>query len=386
MANNQKKKKSQKLKPGVALALKIALIVFIAITLIFFAARMLGGITLTSVVENIKISISNLGAGDGYPYSVEGTGIKKAFVYSDKLFTFADDRTLLLSSSAKELSTETIEYGSPVIDFKDGKAVVYDTDSGKLRIQNTSKVVSTSELKNKITCAAIGEKGNFAVSCITGNNQTVFTAFNKSQEEIFTWNFASELVTCIDLSSDGKYAVVGTVKSENAETDSKVYVFKFDSEEYVSCFDFNQNVVISVRYVKSHDIEVITDKQRAYITDNSTKATEHSFESNTLHDISHIDSRYTAISMLKYGSDSNVVVDVYDRDEKIYSVDLGSSAKAVSVNERYMAVLTDSKITIYNKKGEIKAEMSADVSANDIVVSNKKVYMITPVEIICMPF
>ena len=100
-----KKKKSTKLKPGVSMALKIALIVFIAITLIFFAARMLGGITLTSVVENIKISISNLGAGDGFPYSVEGTGVKKAYIHSDKLFTFADDRTLLLSSSAKELST-----------------------------------------------------------------------------------------------------------------------------------------------------------------------------------------------------------------------------------------------------------------------------------------
>ncbi len=381
-----KKKNATKLKPGVSMALKIALIVFIAITLIFFAARMLGGITLTSVVENIKISISNLGAGDGYPYSVEGTGVKKAYIHSDKLFTFADDRTLLLSSSAKELSTESIDYGAPVIDFKDGKAIVYDTDSGKLRIQNTSKVVSEMKLDNKITCGAMGEKGNFAVSSITANNQTFFTAYDKSGEEIFKWKFADELVTCIDLSSDGKYAVVGAIKSADAETDSKVYVFRFDSKEYVSCFDFNRSVVVSVRYVKSHDIEVITEKGRTYIADNTTKASEADFGSNTLHDISHIDERYTAISTLKYGSDSSVMVDVFDGDKKIYTVDVGSSAKAVSVNERYMAVLTDSKVTIYNKKGEVKAEMSADVSASDVIVSNKKVYIITPVEIICMKF
>lgn len=381
-----KKKKASKLKPGVSLMLKIALVVFIAITLVFFAARMLGGITLTSVVENIKISISNLGAGDGYPYSVEGTGVKKAFVSSDKLFTFADDRTLLLSSSAKELSTEAVDYGAPMIDYKNGKAIVYDTDSGKLRIQNTSKVVSEMKLNNKITCGAIGDKGNFAVSSITSNNQTVFTAFNKSGEEIFKQNLGDELVTCIDLSDDGKYAVVGAIKSTNAETDSKVYVFRFDSEEYVFCFDFNRSVVMSVRYVKSHNIEVITDKSRVYITDNTTKEAEASFESNTLHDISHIDDRYTAISTLKYGSDSSVVVDVFDGDKKAYTIDVGSSAKAVSVNERYLAVLTDSKVTIYNKKGEVKAEMSADVSANDVIVSNKKVYIITPVEIICMKF
>ena len=381
-----KKKKFPRLKPGVYLALKIALVVFIAITLIFFAARMLGGITLTGVVENIRISISNLGAGDGYPYAVEGSGVKKAFVHSDKLFTFADDRTLLLSSSAKELSTVSVDYGAPVIDFKDGKAIVYDTDSGKLRIQTTSKVVSEMKLNNKITCGAIGAKGNFAVSSITSNNQTLFTAYSKSGEEIFKWNFAGELVTCIDLSSDGKYAVVGAIKSTDAETHSKVYVFKFDSKEYVSCFDFNQSLVVSVRYVKSHDVEVITDKGRAYIADNTTKESETDFGSNTLHDISHIDDRYTAISTLKYGSDSSVVVDVFDCDEKLYTVDVGSSAKAVSVNERYMAVLTDSKVTVYNKKGEVKAEMSADVSASDVIVSNKKVYVVTPVEIICMKF
>ena len=143
---------------------------------------------------------------------------------------------------------------------------------------------------------------------------------------------------------------------------------------------------MSVRYVKSHDIEVITDKSRAYITDNNTKESETDFGSDTLHDISHIDERYTAVSFLKYGSDSSVAVVVFDGNEKAYEVNVGSSAKAVSVNERYMAVLTDSKVTIYDKKGKVKAEMSADVSASDVIVSNKKVYIINPVEIICMKF
>lgn len=381
-----KAKKRNKLKPGVEMTLKIILILFIATVLIFFSARMLGGVTLTGVVENIKIAVSNMGSGDGYPYSMTGSGVEKAYACGSKLFTFADDRTLLLSSSAKELSTEIIEYGSPVIDYKDEKAIIYDTDSGKMRIQNTSHVVSSVEIDNKITCAAIGKKGNFAVSSITSNNQTVFTAYDKSGEEIFTWNFADELVTCTDLSSDGKYAVVGTIKSHNARTDSKVYVFKFDSKDYVSCFDFVQSIVLSVRYVKSHDIEVITDNQRTYIEDNSTKTADFSFESDTVHDISHIDSRLTAVSRLKYGSDSNVVVDVFDCDEKLYSVNIGSSAKSVSVNERYLAVLTDNKVIVYNKKGDKKSEMSTDVSSKDIVVTNKFVYIITPIEVICKDF
>lgn len=379
-------KKKSKLKPGVSVALKIILIVFIAVTLIFFSARMLGGITLTSVVENIKISISNLGSGDGFPYRIEGSGIIKAFVDDSKLFTFADDRTMLLSSSAKELSTETIEYGSPAIDYKDGKAIVYDRDSGKYRIQNTSQIVEKAELDNTITCAAIGKKGNFAVSTVSSNNQTVFTAFDKSHEEVFTWNLSSEKVTSIDLSDDGKYAVVGTIYAENAQTNSKVYVFRFDSEEYVSCFEYPENVVVSVRYVKSHDIEIITDKQRSFVEDNTTKTADYKFDSNTLHDISSVDERYSAVSYLKYGSDSNVVIDVFDKDEKLYSVDLNKAAKSISCLGRYTGVLTDNEVIIYNKKGEVEKEITVDVSSVDIVVSNKKVFIITPIEIICETF
>ncbi len=380
------KKKNFRLTPGAMMGFKIIVIVFLAIVLIFFSARMLGGITLTGVVEDIRIAVSNLGAGDGYPYSIEGEVIIKAYTDGSKLFTFADDRTLLLSSSAKELSVEMIDYGDPKIDYKNGKAIVYDTDSGKLRIQNTSKTVSVLETENSITCAAIGKKGNFAFSAITSNNQTVFSAYNKSQEEVFTWNFANELVTCIDLSDDGKYAVVGTVISRNAKTDSKVYVFKFDSKEYVSCFDFTGNVVLNVRYVKSHDIEIITDKQRVYVDDNTTKSNEFSFESDKIHDISHIDSTYTAVSVLKYGSDSSVEVEVFKGNDLAYSVNVGSSAKAVCVNDRYLAVLTDSKVIVYNKKGNIKAEIPVDVSSKDIVVTKKSVYIITPIEVICKDF
>ncbi len=386
MAQQKKRKKQKGLKPGVSLALKIALVVFIAITLIFFAARMLGGLTLTSVVEDIKIAVSNLGAGDGYPYSVPGSGIKKAFVDGNKLFAFSDDRTVLLSSSAKELSTETVEYGAPRIDYKEGKAIVYDTDSGKMRIQNTSHIVSELEVDNFVTCAAIGAKGNFAFCEMNSNNQTVLAVCNKSSEEIFTWNFGSAFVTDIDLSDDGKYAVVGTITSVNAETNSNVYVFRFDSEDYVMCIDYPLQTVVNVRYVKNHDFEVITDKKRAYVQDNSEADSEIPFEADMLNDISDSGSDYTSIALLKFGSDSKSVLRSFDEGKLLYSVDVDSEIKDISVDGKNTAVLTDDKIVLFNKKGEIKGDIPVDASSYQIVLSGKKVYIFTPTEILCESF
>ncbi len=381
------KKGKSKLKPGVLVALKILLIAFIAIMLVFFAARMLGGITLTGVVENIKISLANLGSGDGYPYVTDGSSIKEAYARNSKLFVFSQDKTLLLSSSAKELSFEEIEYGKPSMDIKGDKVLVYDRDSGQYKIQNLSKTVIKSELDKNITCGAIGNRGNFALSCVNSNNQTVFVAFNKSNEQIFSWNLSGEFVTDIDLSNDGKYAVVATIKAVNAQTDSKVYVFRFDnSEEYVSCFDFPETVVVSVRYLTSHNIEVITESQRSYIQDNIKKLDDFKFNSDTLHDISCNDERYTAVSLLKYGSESNVLLQVFEKDKKLYSIDLSCAVKAISNFGRYTAVLTDNKAFVYNKKGELIKEIAVDASCSDIIAANKRVYIVTPVEIICESF
>ena len=385
MSGTGKANKKRKIKPGFSVAFKIILVVFFAVTLIFFSARMLGGITLTSVVENIRIGISGLGAGDGYPFEISGSAVKKAYADGSKLFVFSDDKTLYLSSSAKELSKEPVEYGLPAIDYNNGKAIVYDRDSGKYRIQNTSQIVEKYELKNTVSCAAIGKKGNFAVSTVNSNNQTVLNVFSKSNKTEFTWNFAGQLVTSISLSDDGKFACVGIIEANNAQSNSKVYVFKFDSEDYISCFDYPGNVVVDVNYVKGHDIEVITDKKRFYIEDNSTQSSEFSFDSNILHDICQ-DDKYTAISYLKYGSDSNVVLNMFKGDKLLYNFDLNSSAKSISCQGRYLGVLTDSSVIVYNQKGEKIKEISVDVSATDIVITNKKVYIITPIEIICESF
>ena len=378
--------KKSRLKPGAAAVLKVLLIIFLAVTLIFIAARAIGGVTLTSVVSDIKTSVSSLGSGDGYPYKTDGAEVVKAYNDSSKLFLFSNDKTVLLSSSAKVLSEIPVEYGAPAVKYNSGKALVYDRDSGKYRLQNTSEIITQKEAENTITAGTVGKKGNYALATYGSGIQSVFSVFDKSDEQVFTWNFAAERVTDISLSDDGKYAAVGTILSSNAQTDSKVYVFRFDSKDYVSCIDYPDSIVVSVSYVSGNDIEVVTNKQRSFIADNTAKEQDDVFGSDVLHRKSEPGSKISAVALKKYGSDSKSVVKAYKGSKLLFSADIDNEIRSVSCSDKYVAVLSDKKVLIYNKKGDVKAEIPADISVNSIVINGKKVYLISSAEITCEKF
>lgn len=388
MANKKSKKGTafNRLKPGAKALLKVLFVLLITVSLVFIAARSIGGVTLNSITGNIKTALSNLGSGGGYPYDTSGAQVTSLYADGGRVFAFSKGKTFLLSASAKELNETDTEYGKPAIKYKNGKAIVYDRDSGKFRAQNASEIIAEKEMKKTVTAAGIGKKGNCAVATGASGAQNRLTVFDKNQKEIFTWDFKNERVSDIDLSDDGKFAAVSTIEAKNAQINSKVYVFRFDSKDYVACFDYADAAVVSVSYVKSHDICVISDKMRSFITDNTTKLSDDAFGSDVLHRKSDDDAALNAVALLKYGSDSNSILKVYNGGELLFTQDVGSEIKDVSCSDRYTAVLTDSKVIVYNKKGEIKAEFSADVSANYVLVGRKRVYTVSPSAITCNKF
>ena len=373
MANKKSEKGTafNRLKPGAKAVLKVLFVLLITVSLVFIAARSIGGVTLNSITGNIKTALSNLGSGGGYPYDTSGAQVTSLYADGGRVFAFSKGKTFLLSASAKELNETDTEYGKPAIKYKNGKAIVYDRDSGKFRVQNASEIIAEKEMKKTVTAAGIGKKGNCAVATGASGAQSELTVFDKNQKQVFTRSFKNERVSDIDLSDDGKFAAVSTIEAKNAQINSKVYVFRFDSKDYVACFDYADTAVVSVSYVKSHDICVISDN---------------AFGSDVLHRKSDDDAALNAVALLKYGSDSNSILKVYNGGELLFTQDVGSEIKDVSCSDRYTAVLTDSKVIVYNKKGEIKAEFSADVSANYALVGRKRVYTVSPSAITCNKF
>lgn len=384
---SNKAKQKNKLTPGALAALKIALIFFVAISIIFIGARTIGGVTLTSLAGDIKVFFQSLGWGDGYPYKTTGESALQIYSENGKAFVFSKDKTVLLSSSAKKIAELPIEYGNPAIKYKNGKAIIYDRDSSKLKIQSTSEIVAEKECDGTICAASIGKNGNFAVATQGKNSVTDFKIYNKKQKENFSWQFTGEKVTDIDLSNDGKYAVVSTITSENAQINSKVYVFKSDSEKYISCFDIENSAVVGVKYDNAHNIEIISNTGRGYIKDNSTLGETEKFGSDILFKFSTSENKYSAVALKKYGGDNFGKVKIFKGGKLKCSVDVNKEIKDVFCNDSYTVVLTTNSVMVFrNSSGSLKKEIKSDLSVSEITVTGRKIYMMSPSEILCERF
>lgn len=385
--NAKSKKTPQKKKPVNSAVLKILLIFFVAIALIFIAARTIGGITLTTITSDIKVFFQSLGSGDGFPYKTTGEPSEMFLCDGKNIFTASEDKTLLLSPSAKVISELPVEYGKPVFEYNNGRVLIYDRDSAKIRIQNKSETVFETEFENPVSAAAIGRKGNYAVALQPSGSETVLTVFKKNNKEQFKHSFKGERITDIDLSDDGKYAVVSTISSKDAQVNSKVCVFKFDSKKEVVSFDFAKSAVVSVKYDKSHNITVISNTGRAYIKDNSTLGSIDEFSPDILFKFSNTSGKYSAVALKKYGSDNIGSVRIYKDDKISETIEINKEVKDVFCTDDYTAVLTFDSVMIYkNTNGKLKKEVTAASSINEISVRNKKIYMLSPSEITCEKF
>lgn len=381
-SGNARKKKftvNARLKKILTAILAVAVVILI----VMVAAQKLGNMTVATFTADVKAYFMSLGSGDGYPYSVSADSVKNIAVNKSNLTLLLDDKTTVLTSSAKEIMPKSHTYSNPIMKIKGSKMIVCDLDSGKFRVQSGAEIQREENHDNNIMAAAIGSKGNYAIAEYGENSQSVLRAYSKGGKEKFTWEFSNERVVDIDLSPNGKYAAVATVKAENGEMSSKLYVFNLNkADEYSACFDYPGTTLLRVNYVKGNNIAVLGDNLRSYIKNNSNRQDDTSFNSDKLSKYCVAQNGSSALILSKYGSTSLSSLTFYNNKNKVrFTVDFDKEAKWVDTDGKYIAVLFDGEVRTYNKKGKQVGTIYFTGEPRRVTVDSGRTYVLTSVNI-----
>lgn len=381
MAKVKSRMKKKSGKKGFTALMIIAAIIIILL-IVFTAAQKLGNVTVVSMVSDVKAYFMSLGAGDGYPYSVDADEVKGMCTNNKNVILLLNDKTTSLTTTAKEIMSNTHTYSNPVMKQKGSKIIVYDLNSGKFRVQSGADITKEYELENKIT-AAVGSDGNYAVASYGDGVQSVLTVYSKRHKQIFIWNFKDERVVDIALSDNGKKAAVAVVAYDNANIYSKLYVFDFDSEEYTACFEYKNSVLVNVDYTSGGRIIAVGNNIRTCI-DSKMQKTDYSFGSDVLHNYSMAENGVSAQVTSKYGSSLLSSLTVYSaKNSKIFEKEYEHEVKWVDTDGKYTAVLFDKEIITYNKKGEQIGDIAFEGEPVRVEIDGSKVYLLTLVGIEC---
>lgn len=372
-------KNNKKLK-----TLAYAVIAIIAVLLLVItAAQKLGNVTVNTMTANVKAYFMSMGSGDGFPYELDAKSVREMKLKDSNFLMLFDDKTMLLTSTAKEIMPKEHKYSNPVMKTNGSHVIVYDLDSGKYRIQNSTEIVREADVENRIMACAIGKNGNYAIGTYGTDAQSEMTVYSSSNKKLFDWKFNAEYISDISLSDNGKYAAVSTAYSKDGKISSKVYIFNLSSDKYDNCFNYDSSVIVNVSYVKGENISVVGDNIRSYIKNGKTKE-DMKFGSDSLHNYAIGGDGRSALVLSRYGSSSLSGLYVYSKSNKEqFSLDLDKEVKWVDCDGKYTAVLLESEVRTYNKNGKQIGNIEFSGEPLRVAVDGKKTYVLTSANLQC---
>ena len=376
------KRKPQKRKPKRKITidikntkkLKLVAIIVVVLLLIMLAAAQFGGVTFSTISDSVRTFFAGLGSGDGYPYQISGMVIGDATVTNSDLVLLYDDSVKVLDTTAKELSSISHKYDHPVMQSNSGRVLLYDEGGNKFKVQSKTRTLYEKETKYMILTGALGKDGSVAIATRAEDAQSMLTVYNSKEKEIFVWKCAKENIISCDVSDNGKLIAISVLGVENGSVYSKVYIFDKRKDTPKASFTYQDSAVSSIRFLSNETLFVLGNNVCSVIK--GEKEEKINVSVNTPYMI-HISDNNTAVLVLsKYSSTTQKLVNVYDKSgRELFSNEIDGLVKSVSTDGKYVGVLTDNNVQIYNMKGERVGLANVNTDAEKVIVSGRNTYV-----------
>lgn len=352
-------------------------IVFVILLLLFVASETFQVGTVSSTKDSLKSWFNSLSSGDGYPYKISSSSIKSIDMMSSNLFLVTDDSTIILDKTAKETSKINHTYTNPGVSINNGRAIVYDRGGNRYLVQSRTEKLFSGKTDSDILTCDIGATGNIAVGTCGKNSTNYVTVYkSKGKKEIFKWACNAEKIVNISLSDNGKNMAVAVVSAKDADILSKVYVFNFKNNEAIATINYPNTAIYKIDYVSNNDILVIGDNNRSLISNNTKKTKEVDFGTSTLTRFSIDESGVNADILSEYGSSNLNSLKVYSKDNKeLFTKKFKTPVKSVYCEGRYINVLTDNKIKVYDTRGRLKKEIPVKSDSMKVLSNGRRKYI-----------
>ncbi|MBQ8469972.1 MAG: hypothetical protein IJ547_05200, partial [Clostridia bacterium] len=193
---------------GTKRVFRFAAVVILILMLLIIGLSRVKGTTTSSVRDSYHNFFSSVGRGEGYPYQINSSSVKKVDVLNGDLYILYNDRSVTLDGSAKEIRSFEHSFATPAVSISPDRALVYDRGGNRFRVENRTESLfesATAEGEDIIT-ASIGKKGNIALGTLSGSATSRLTVWNSVYDKKqFVWNCSDYSITSTALSDNGKY-------------------------------------------------------------------------------------------------------------------------------------------------------------------------------------
>lgn len=374
----QRRKTSKKgltIKASTANKIKIFAVILVILLLVSIAAAKVGGFTLSMVGDSLRTTFAKVGSGDGYPYSLSGMNVSDIAISNTDLCLLDDNSVRILDSTAKELSSIQHSFDHPVMQSNSGRVLVYDIGDKNFRIQSKTRVLFEKQTDYMILTASLGRDGSVAVATRANGAESMLTVYDKNHKETFKWACAKEHIVSCDVSDNGRLFAVAVLGVNNGSVYSKVYIFEKRKEEAKASFEYKDTALTSVQFLSNETVMVLGNNLCQIIKGDEVKE-KIDVSVNTPSRLYISDNNTAVLVLSKYSSTTQKIVKVYSKSgSERFTTEVNGIVKSVATDGKYVAVLTDSQVCIYNMKGELCGKSDVNSDASDVAIYSRHTYV-----------
>lgn len=379
--SQEKKKIEQKQKKPTS---KILLVLCAVIVVVFISLYFLGGLDAVtsslSLGEDVILDSSVIGKG-GFPISFTNNDIINVKAFSSRLYVLTSKLLTCVSPSGEVEYTENFTFVEPKMAISERYGIVYDTGSSKYFIFDKKGEVyqGNTEDDRHIITAAIDSKGNCAIATKSDDSACRVYLLNKKGEILYIWSCAEEYAVALDISSDSKEILCGTLGAYNGEIYTKLYKLEIDKKEVISQYTVLGSGCVDVNfYGKEKAIVTCLDKRVIFdlrTEEGSPIEVEYSGETRFID----CDSNgYAVVVTDKINAFSEDEITLYDRNNSVVykSIFPGEVNDILCIGKKVYC-LTENSVILLNNEGGIKRTFACDTKGNGVVVMNGRPYYYT---------
>ncbi len=248
--SRRRKRMFRRLVAGLIL-LVFALVCFISSSFVY-------QLDLGSRVDNFRASLQS---GDGFPVPMDDLTILGLLPMGKDVAVVTSAGTYLYNSHGALTQMCLNDYRVPQAKAAGGKLLTYDLGGTGLRVDNKRRELYSTQVEGGTLLAAdIAENGAIAMAQSIAGSYAQVTAYNPRFELMYSWKVPDSYITDVALSQNGAMMSCAGVTVEGQHMVALLRIHHFDQDQEVARISLTDQVIVSMVWTGSEEIQVVTDK------------------------------------------------------------------------------------------------------------------------------
>ena len=222
----------------------------------------------------LREDISNLGLGNriadlyaswrpgmDYPVEVPAGRVVSLSALGQDLAVLGDTNLYLYNTTARRMASYQHGYKSPILRTAGDRALTFDRGGRQFRVDSRSKPLFSENGSQTIFSANLSPDGTMAVLRSSTRYQAEAVVYDRQFNPFFYWYTSVGPVLDVCLDQQGQGMAVSAVSASEGLLYSLVTCLRFDSEKPVAEITLQDQLVLSMTYTETGNLQVLTDRQ-----------------------------------------------------------------------------------------------------------------------------